>query len=129
MEGFPGDVDVEVVRVNHSHNVRQVFRNEFGISFSEEDSTSIESELVFAGVVVVVEVEGDAIRDVKNRGEDDFSFRIEMDPVHGGIRLFADAFVEVDVVLFVYIVLVSQPQSFVCINSLPFPNFSLHLFS
>lgn len=90
-------------------------------------SSDVEFNLVFAGVVIVEEVEGSSVGDIEDRSEDDFSFSIEVNPVHWGVGLLADAFVEIDVVLIIDIVLLSQPDCLVCVDSLPFPNCSLDL--
>jgi hypothetical protein len=48
-------------------------------------------------------------------------------PVHGRVGLLADALVEVNIVLVINIVLVSQPQSFIGIDELPVPYLPLDL--
>lgn len=52
-----------------------------------------------------------------------------MGPVHGRIALFADALVEVYVVIIVNIVFLSQPNGLVVVDSLPFPHCTLDLLS
>jgi hypothetical protein len=47
------------------------------------------------------------VRNIKDGGKYDLSFCVEMDPVHWGIGLLADAFEEIDVILLIDVVLIS----------------------
>lgn len=49
-----------------------------------------------------------------------------MDPVHWRVRLFTDTFVEINVILIVDIILISKPEGFIVVDSLPFPYFSFY---
>ena len=94
--------------------------------FSNEYSPYIQLNLVPAGVVVIVEINGGAVRDVEKGCENDFSFCAEVDPVHGRIGLPADTLVEINIVVVVDVILLSQPKSLICIYLLPFVNCLLY---
>jgi hypothetical protein len=49
--------------------------------FSNKDSSNIQLDFIFTGIVVIVEVIGCSVGNVENSSENDFSLSIEMDPV------------------------------------------------
>ena len=71
-------------------------------------------------MVVRVEIVWHSIRNIQNRVENNLTVSVEVDPVHWWIGLLAQTLVKVDIVLFINIVLVSQPQSLVGVDLLPF---------
>jgi hypothetical protein len=97
--------------------------------FGNQDTSDVQFKIILPGVIVVEEVDGCSVGDVENGGEHNFSIGIEVNPVHGRVGLFADALVEIYVILFVDIVLISQPQGFVLVDSFPFIDCPLYLFS
>jgi hypothetical protein len=90
--------------------------------FSDEDSSDVQFEIVFSSMVIGVEIVRDSVGNVQDGVEDDFTIGVEMDPVHWGIGLFAQAFVKIDVIFFINVVLVFQPQGLVSVDLLPFIN-------
>jgi hypothetical protein len=75
--------------------------------FSNEDSSNIKFDLIFASVVIIVEVIGCSVGDVEDSSEDDLSLGIEVNPVQGRIRLSTNTFVEVNVVVIIDVILLS----------------------
>lgn len=88
----------------------------------DKHSSHVQFKFVLASVVGIVKVIRDSIGDIDDGGEDYLSFGVEMCPVHGWIALFADALVEVYVVIVVDIVFLSQPNGLVVVDPLPFPH-------
>ena len=68
-----------------------------------------------------------SVGDVQDRVENDLPLGVEMHPVHRGVRLPTYAFVELNVILVVDVVLVSQPESLVGVDEVPLPHLSLYL--
>jgi len=129
LQGFTSDVQGQIVGVDDSHDEGNVSGNEFCVLFGNEDASDVEFKIVFASVIVVEEIDGCSVGYVEYGGEHDLSVSVEVDPVHGRVGLFTDAFVEIDVVLFVDIVLISQPESFVFVDLLPLVDCSFDFFS
>lgn len=93
---------------------------------SNQDSSDIKSQIVFPAMIVLVEVIRHSVGNVQNRVEDNLTVSVEVDPVHGRVRLFAKTLVKIDVILFVDFVLVPQPQSLVSVDLFPFENCFLY---
>jgi hypothetical protein len=60
-------------------------------------------------MVVGVEIVWDPVGDVQDGVEDNLTVSVEMDPVHWRVGLFTQAFVKIDVILFINVILISQP--------------------
>ena len=75
--------------------------------FSNKNSSDVKFEVIFSGVVVLVKIVWSSVGNVEDRGKNNFSFGVEMDPVHWRVGLPRKAFVEVNVVFIIDIVLFS----------------------
>jgi hypothetical protein len=93
---------------------------------SKQHSTSIQSQLIFTRIVILVEIIRNSIGNIKNRIEDNLTLGVEMYPIHGRIGLSAYTFVEINIILFINIVLISQPKCLVYVNLFVLPYFSFY---
>jgi hypothetical protein len=50
--------------------------------FSNEYSSHVEFYLIFTSIVIIEEVKGSSVGDVKDSSKHDLSFSIEVNPVH-----------------------------------------------
>lgn len=118
------DVQWQVVAVNDSHNEWQVLWNQVRILLSDQNSSHIEFQIIFPPMVIGIKILWYSIRDVQDRIEHNLPIGVEMYPVHRWVRLFAKRLEEVNIILFINVILVSQPQRLLSVYLLPFVNCS-----
>ena len=73
---------IQKAQMFNSNNEREIFRNQIVMLFSNEYSSHVELYLIFTSVVIIEEVKGSSVGDVKDSSEHDLSFSIEVNPVH-----------------------------------------------
>jgi hypothetical protein len=127
LKGLTIDINGDVVRVDYTHHEGEVLRNKVVMLFGNKHSSDVETDLVLAGVVVGIEIGRSTIRQVEDGSKDDFSFSVEVHPVHGGVGLPTDALVEIDVILIIDVFLLPKPDGLVGVDAFPLPHCLLDL--
>ena len=87
--------------------------------FGDQNSSNIKFEVIFASVVLAIEIVWGSVGNEKNGSKHNLSFSVKMNPVHRRVGLLRQALIKIDVIILVEVVLVSEPDCFINIDLFP----------
>lgn len=92
-----------------------------------QNPSDVKSKVIFTTIIAWVIVKWSSVGNVENWSEHHLSFSFKVNPVHWGIRLFAQTFIKVNIVFLIDIILISEPKGLIYIDLIPLKDSFLYL--
>lgn len=119
LKSFSVHIEGQIIRVNHTLNETQILGDNVAVLLCNQHSPHVQFQIILTSVVVRVKIIRGSVGNIEDRCENNLSLSVKMDPIQWRIRLLWQTLVKLNVIIFIKIFFISQPNGFISIYLFP----------